>query len=189
MDDLFRETLKGINDEYNRKYSNTYFGANYSDNSLSGFTAQDEDALKHGWLGRGDITHEQGQRVYKRLGKYFGLSDSAADSFGDVTASIFVPFLNSSFSRWLTSLATGTTDTIASGLLNIPGLALGGLGKASEYMLGGNSMFTDASKTLFDWDAGYKKLSKNILTGAVGTEPTFTDSNLDVLIPSMKYVE
>ena len=37
--------------------------------------------------------------------------------------------------------------------------------------------------------AGDKTSHKRMFYYIKGTEPTFTDSNLDVLIPSMKYVE
>lgn len=172
MGSSLENILQNINDEYNKKYSNPYFGGTYeySNNSMSGLTEQDEDALKHGWLGRDKISHEFARDTFKQS----GLPDFAAEGL----AHLYTPFLNSNISRWLTSLAMGTTDTVASGLLNVPGLVSGGLGKLSEDILGGNSMFTDASKKLFDWDAEYKKLSKNIMTGAVGSEPTFTDNVL-----------
>ena len=168
MDDLFRETLKGINDEYNKKYPNTYFGANYSDNSLSGFTAQDEDALKHGLVGRDIFTYDYGKDTFMRAG--------LPESLSGILSSIYTPFLNSQIGRQTLNFSRGVTDTVASGLLNVPGLISGGIGKASEGLFGGNSIFTDASKKLFDWDNEYKKLSDTIAKGVVGTDPTFWDN-------------
>ena len=57
----------------------------------------------------------------------------------------------------------GIWDTIIPCVLNIPALAAGGIGKASEAVLGGESMFTSGSKYLFDKDAVYKKASSDTL--------------------------
>ena len=80
------------------------------------------------------------------------------------------------FLRFEANLGMGFNDTFLRKWMNVPALAMRGLGMASENLLGGESMFTQGANWLNDIDARYAANSEAARRSVTGNNPTYWDN-------------